>query len=509
MSRSHRRAVPGWASDPVLLLAAVCLLHLVVTVALVAAQHVWWQQDEAVYVSQVGAHTPALVFTPPRARGLPVLLFPVAHFTTRVWVLRVYLAALGSLALYLSLLPWLRLGFGRLVALAALLFSGLWVASFIGAAVQPNFFVATAAMAVVGWVAVACRRVTPPQLLTVVAWTALFALLRPSDATWATVALLGGLAVARSAPPRARMAIGGALVAGLAAGWSEWVIEAFVSYGGLTHRLHEATAYNTPGLHFSLLAEARTVDGPVLCRPCSGVPLSATHVAWWFPVPPLVALALARARRQPQLFPLALGTAVGVALLLEYCFTVDYAAPRFLLPTYLLLAVPCAVGLAAFVERWSSPEVRWWVAGPAAGLLLVQVIAQVRVLDHAVDDATAVRHRFLAAARVLRDAGVRPPCIVYGNYGPPVGYALGCNDHPFGTDALGRVPTGTAVAILTLLPQPTWFQHWRSVALRPGGWTAHLLIAGSARRASAVRAACARDPRLHLTLVCKTSNAPP
>jgi len=436
----------------------------------------WWQQDEVVYLSQVGAHTPALVFTAPRARGLPVLLYPLVHFTTDVTVVRCYLSVIGTALLYLGLRPWLRLGYGRTVALAALLFSTLWATTFWGALVQPNLFVAEAAAAALGYALLALRAEAVRRNLAVTTlWVAAMGLLRPSDATWFVIPVVAGILLVRTVTWRRRAVVGVGLLVGLGLGWSEWVIEAFASYGGVFHRLQQANALNTPGIHFSLGAEARDINGPVLCRPCSGVPVSGWHIAWWFAIPILVTIGLLATRGTIRFLPLALATLGGTTLLAEYVLTTNYAAPRFLLPTYLLLALPCADGLGWLASWRAAATTRARVVTGIAALLVVQTVSQLMALNHSVVQATASRTRFTAAADRLRAAGVQAPCIVYGNYGPPVAFALGCNDHPSGKSAARRVRSGTTVVVLTRGPAID-YPKTQTVELKSStAWVAHIL----------------------------------
>src|SRR5207249_12268295 len=55
--------------------------------------------DESVYVSQVSGHEPAAWFDPARARGVPLLVAPVAALTSSVVALRVYLSLACGLGL--------------------------------------------------------------------------------------------------------------------------------------------------------------------------------------------------------------------------------------------------------------------------------------------------------------------------------------------------------------------------------------------------------------------------
>jgi len=52
--------------------------------------------DETVYVSQVGSHAPAAFFSAPRARGVPLLVAPIASWSSSTALLRVYLAVLSG-----------------------------------------------------------------------------------------------------------------------------------------------------------------------------------------------------------------------------------------------------------------------------------------------------------------------------------------------------------------------------------------------------------------------------
>jgi hypothetical protein len=484
-SPSWRQSARRWLTHPHVLLVAVCVAHAVLALIYVVAHHMWWEQDETVYISQVAPHSPALVFTPPRARGMPVLLFPVVHFTTSVTIVRTYLVLLGTVAMYAGFRPWLRLGYSRVVPAAAVLLSTLWATTFFGAETQPNFLVAVIALAVVGSFMLALRAPSGRRSLLVLGgWLALMALIRPSDATWLVGALCCAIVVVKGPAGRRRMVVAAALVIGLCLGWSEWVIEAFASYGGFFHRLHMANALNTPGIHFSLLTQASAINGPTLCRPCLGVPVSTAHIGWWFAIPALLALGLLKARGTRRFAPLAIAAAGGGALLLEYVLTVSYAAPRFLLPAYALLSLPCAAGIAALV-RWRA---RTWinvavilVVGAAIG---TQIVTQTHVLQRNVAVAVQKRGTYLTAAAELRAAGVHAPCVIYGYHGPPVGFVLGCNDHPVAPQVLPRVATGTSVVAITTAPDgKTAFKGWEQVKLRPNHssihWLAHVLLGGT------------------------------
>src|SRR5215472_6414610 len=58
--------------------------------------------DESVYVSQVSGHAPAAWFDPARARGVPLLVAPVAALTGSVAAVRAYLAVASGFGLTMA-----------------------------------------------------------------------------------------------------------------------------------------------------------------------------------------------------------------------------------------------------------------------------------------------------------------------------------------------------------------------------------------------------------------------
>ena len=84
-----------------------------------------------------------------------------------------------------------------------------------------------------------------------------------------------------------------AVVVGFAAGAAEWVIEAYIRFGGPLNRLHEAGAEQGGfGFHLAIWDELRAVNGPTLCRPCT-VGLRYPELSlWWLALPVLVVLGV-------------------------------------------------------------------------------------------------------------------------------------------------------------------------------------------------------------------------
>jgi hypothetical protein len=417
-------------TGPPAALALACVFHAV-------APLIWvgpglpYEWDETVYISQVSLHAPAGLFTAPRARGLTILLAPLTELTSSTAALRWYLAVVSAAGLYLAFLPWLRLWPGYMAPVAAVLLSTLWTSIFYGFEAMPNLYVAIGAVASVGYFLLICREPQRPVYLVWLAlWLAFTALIRPSDSLYLVAALLAGAATMRGTSLRRRGLVSAVIIAAVAAGWSEWIVEAFVSYGGLARRLQAASAENTAGLHMALGLEARALAGPTLCRPCTQ-PVVWPATAWWFAVPPLVALGIAAAVRRRRAALAVLPACAGLALLAEYTVTISYAAPRFLLPVYALASIPAAQGLlwiAGLSARW-----RWrafWLTAVAA-MLAVQLASQLAILErHVVPVQTAIRLQYVSVARAVRAQGVQPPCVLVGRTAAPIAFSAGCTDVP-------------------------------------------------------------------------------
>ncbi|GAA3192335.1 hypothetical protein [Nonomuraea roseoviolacea] len=400
--------------------------------------------DEVVYVSQVDPRVTATEFIAPRARGITLLVAPIVLVTSSTEALRVCLSVLSALALYASFATWLRLRPGAAAPVAALVFASLWLTLFYGGEAMPNLWVALGAVAATGHFLRHVRgdggRGRLAGLASCVAGTAL---MRPPDSLWLVLplglalavpgwgpALRWGPSVRRARPGRARRGAAVALVAGCAAGWAEWIAEAYVRFGGLAARWQAAGAANETGLHFSLAEHARALNGPLLCRPPAHCgPAVTSWVLWWSAVPPLVLLGLYAARRRGRL-PEALVPAVaGVSAAVPYVFLVGYAAPRFLLPAYALLAFPVAHGALALLEGARRGPARRAGACLVAAGFLAHLTLQGVTLDKVVSPRLARREADVRAARALQELGVRGPCLVYGQNAVTIAYRMGCTGH--------------------------------------------------------------------------------
>ncbi|MFE0187160.1 hypothetical protein [Streptomyces sp. NPDC058989] len=508
--------------------------------------------DETVYVSQVDAHAPAAFFSAPRARGVTLLLAPAAVLTTSATALHCYLAVLSGAAFLLTLCLWRRLLPAPVPALGGALFAGLWVTLFYGPQVMPNLWTGYAALVATGCFLLAVRQPSAqlaPQAgrgaaVGVAAAVALAALMRPLDGVWLALPLF---AAAVCVPAWRRSTVLLAIPAGLALGCAEWVVEAYVSYGGLVERLRQAGGIQGGlGWHPSFGDHARALQGKTLCRPCDMDWTYPVTAGWWFALPLAVAGAVwasARARepggtlhrygpvwptprgREPggrrelglepvrmDTFglhplravglgldgalqphtpvwppslrdpggarhrygpgPIALPALVGLCLAAPYLLTVDYAAPRFLLPAYALLLLP-----AAWFLYWMTllPRRRHaWAVAVLAIALLGHEAMQLAIV-HKMQRGTARAQADIGRiGDTLRAAGVRPPCAVSGEEAVRVAYQLGCaSRQPGGHDAsitpagLTRLGARSPAAVVLAAGEapPGYARGWRPVRL--------------------------------------------
>ncbi|AYC41452.1 hypothetical protein [Streptomyces griseorubiginosus] len=407
--------------------------------------------DETVYVSQVSGQVPAAFFSAPRARGISLLVAPIASWSDSTALLRVYLAVLSGLGLYFALRIWRAHVMPRVLALAGALFASLWVTLFYGPQAMPNYWVAVGALVAVGcFVRVMENARDRAAWWGVFAGTALMAWMRPMDAVYVLLPLLA-LAVALRRPR-----LLGVLVAGLLAGAGEWVIEAYLSYGGLAQRLSDASRIQGGlGWHLAVVDQLRSLGGRTLCRPCTGSAPNPVVSLWWFALPVLAALGAVTAVRVRRALPVLLPLACAVTAAVPYLFLIGYAAPRFLLPAYALLALPVAHGLAHLVNAPTRGSARTVAVSLVAACLAAHLAVQYVVLEHTVRSSAANHDNWSRTASALHTLGVRPPCLLSGHEAVPIAFYTGCGSaqtdgHDTSTTAaaLARAAHRTSLAVL-------------------------------------------------------------
>ncbi|MEU1630108.1 hypothetical protein ABZ746_33410 [Streptomyces sp. NPDC020096] len=446
--------------------------------------------DESIYFSQVDPRSPAAFFSAPRSRGVTLLGAPVAAFTSDPLVLRTFLAVLSGLALFGAFAVWHRIIGRGTSALAALLFAGLWVTVEYGSQMMPNLWVAFGAVAATGFFLLAVRegprRGHLVGLAVAVGWPTL---VRAPDGVWLALPLLAGVVLVRA---WRSWRIAAAIAAGLAAGMAEWMAEAYARFGGISERLADSDAIEG-GLGFSWNVgnALRSADGPLLCRPCDvGYP-AVSHIAWWPALPLLAVVGIVVAARAGRLATALLPVVCAVSLSASYLFLIPYAAPRFLLPAYALLALPVAALLAAGARsvRTSPTPLRITAAVLAGTLLAGHWYVQAQILHRQIGSARRNVGEYRALADALRRIGIRPPCLVAGD-SQPIAYDAGCassiasNLRSDASQASGpavvRAAEHRAVAILVApgggAPSyaPGWQRHELTGSPLITGWSAYV-----------------------------------
>ncbi|MFE2494744.1 hypothetical protein [Streptomyces scopuliridis] len=449
--------------------AAVALAYTILQLVLVVpGSSLGW--DETVYVSQVARDAEAAFFSAPRARGITFLIAPVTALTSSVEALRVYLALLSGAGLLLALWVWRRLLPAPVLALAGALFAGLWITVLYGPQVMPNLWVALGSLFAVGCFLRAARdRSDRAALAGLCGGVAFVALMRPSDALWLALPLAAAvLLVGAWRRPLPLLA----LAAGVALGCAPWVVEAYVSYGGLSARLRRASEIQGDlGWHLAFDDQVRALDGRLLCRPCDIPWRRPVTAVWWFVLPLLVVCGVLAAARTKRLAVVLVPTLAGLSMAVPYVLLIGYAAPRFLLPTYALLALPTATGLARIGRAaWPRPL----AVGALAALLAAHLAVQYAVLDSAAARGRTNRVAFGRVAAELARQGVRPPCVVSGAEAVRVAYLAGCASRQTGGHDGSITPAGlvalardrpVAVVVAGEDAQPEYTQGWRALRL--------------------------------------------
>ncbi|GAA3903880.1 hypothetical protein GCM10022207_86310 [Streptomyces lannensis] len=188
------------------------------------------------------------------------------------------------------------------------------------------------------------------------------------------------------------------------------MIEAYVSFGGLAQRLSDGSRIQG-GLSWNNAVgdQLRSLGGRILCRPCTGTMPSTAVTLWWFALPVFAVLGLVAAIRMRRVAATALTCACAGTAAIPYLFFIGYAAPRFLLPAYALLALPVADALV-FLLTVSRGVWRPVAVTAVAVGLLGHLAIQASVLERLVLGTARGHQRWDHIAAELHRNGVRPPC---------------------------------------------------------------------------------------------------
>jgi hypothetical protein len=440
--------------------------------------------DEVVYASQIANHVPLLQWNPHRARGLSLLAAPVTVLTSSATILRVYLALLAGTGLFLALLAWRGMVKTWVLALACVMFGGLWMAESLAAQLYPNYWIALGGLAGVG-LCLRCLRSPAPRwpVLALLALAAAFtSLMRPQDALFLFAPLLAATLVVAARRPGRRRGLAAliAMLAGLAVGAGEWAAEAYLYFGGPVARMHLTSRY-VGGTRFNPVNSLRIIDGgrtsTVPGYPSvSGWP-HPQLLWWWLGFALLAVLGIWVAATTEgwaeALLPAA--SALGIYALYTLPVRDNY---RYLVPVWALLSIPAAQGMAWLITRWRNLT-RLTVVVVAAAFIAVELGTQHPLL---MQHSAATRAGSKAQVRIvnsLRRLGVRPPCVVTSVYRPhfaPIseaaGFYTGCTYLCPAARPTGGTGTGRLV-VLVEGTAPPWVQETAPPWRYARNWRAH------------------------------------
>lgn len=432
--------------------------------------------DESVYASQISQHVP-MSWGAERSRGLPLLVAPVTLLTSSVVALRVYLMVLAGIGLFLAMLAWRGRRPDWMIALAGVIFGGLWVTQQQAALLLPSYWSAIGGLAGVGLFLRAMERgkSSPLGIALLAAAVTFTALIRPADAIAIFVILLVIAVFAR--PWRQAVpllaAVAGAIVAGLIIGIGEWIAESYLYFDGPVPRLHAASAASG-GRKLDLVNNLRIMSGGVVSsKPGYPSIKGWSHpplLAWWAVFGVLALTGVYAARRYLYTSRdyrgwLLAATPVICALGVYGLYSLPVRDnTRYLQPVWALLAVSAADAIYWLV---TTPRGRLRIAAIAAASLfvLVELGAQHAVL--AASNAQRLRDARGQedAVQYLRQLGIRPPCVITSSRAAvqitlPVAYYLDCGYHHHTT----RLTPADGRRVVVLMhgrarPQP-FAQHW-------------------------------------------------
>jgi hypothetical protein len=311
-------------------------------------------------------------------------------------------------------------------------------------------------------------RMSPLGIALLAAAAAFTALMRPADAvvifgTLLVIAIASGLwrnAVAPVAAPA------GAIVAGLAVGVGEWVVEADMYFGGLFHRLNGMSAASG-GRKLNLLNNLRIMSGGLVSsvpgfpsiKGWSYPPL----VAWWAAFGILAVIGVYAASRDHGWLLAATPVICALGVYLLYSLPVRDNT-RYLQPMWALLAVSAA------------GAIYWLVTAPRGRLRVVAIVAACLFVavelgtQHVVQASTNAQRVTQArgqtdAVQAISRLGVRPPCVITSTpvavgYSVPVAYYLDCS-YAFHITSLTQAHGRRVVVLMPAGQRPPPFaQRW-------------------------------------------------
>jgi hypothetical protein len=377
--------------------------------------------DEITYIARTSVRVSGVMLPPVHGQGAGLLAAPVTLITDSLLAIRIWMAVLSAVGLFFGMLCWRGLRPMWVLALAGLILASLAVTQDSGVQIYPDWWGALGVLALTGLLLHAVRGTVRSRLVlpSIAVASLVIVVMRPQNVVFIMgPAILAVIVVPGWRKPR----ILAAMAAGTMLGFLEWIIGAYVWYGGLAGRLHEA-GQEPPALrlYFSLGTQVKVLSGPWYCIPpagCHGWVMPGESV-WWVAFLGVSVLGLVVTWRTAARTSAVLAAVTAVWVIALYVFLVPFGAPRYLLPSLALMSV-----LAADAVAWLVTKARWRRAAVAlACLFLLSGIISQRFVLQQLAAAEKSGRPYLARAAQLRDLGVRPPCVVGST---AVAYYLGC-----------------------------------------------------------------------------------
>lgn len=474
MRTFRRRQTVGRRSE--FYLCAVAVAFFVGSVTLVDVTR-FLVFDEAIYLSEVQKGAEGINFASHRARGITWLMAPVAGLGGSITAVRIWLATLSAVGLYLAFRPWVNsVGVGA--PAAAAICGTCWTVLLYATDISPNLLGALAAVSATGYAFAPVSAGRRSQIFGAFVAMAVLALLRPSETVWL------GLLFAVALPFRGRRGIA-VLVsagAGTAVGLIPWIVEAYLRFGGPIERYlqvrNRILAVDFSGRR--ILRYLRAADGPIPRGFWDTTPQPDPDIAPLVVLAAVVLLALiilgiTWPRSRVSAVAVRAAATAGLVLLLPYVFLNSSVYARFLLPAWALVTLPVAEAIVSLVSRTRNRLVVF-VLVTIAALWLWGQFNTLRTVGGSV--ASAERELELLA----RDVAplVDEPCFLLTESGyAQLGYGVGCLSDwyaPADDPSFRRAPEtyaagGRAVYVLGRTPHPL-LEDWPSQPVpRHPEWT--------------------------------------
>jgi hypothetical protein len=433
--------------DSLLWLALVCLLFLAAELT-PALLRMPLGADEITYIARTSIRPSPIGLPPVHGQGAGLLAAPVTLLTTSLLALRVWMSLLSAVGLFLALLCWRGLRPVWLLALAGLILASLAITQNSGVQVYPDWWGALGLLALTALFlhgvngTMRSRLVLP--LITLA--SLVIVVMRPQN----VVFLMGPVIIGALALRRWRkFRVIAAMAVGIGLGFLEWLIGAYLWFGGLTNRIHLA-GQEPPALRLypALGTQLRFLNGPWYCSTDCTTWSTPLESPWWIAFLAIALLGLWAGWHAAQRASSMLAGVTALWVFLLYAFLVPFGAPRYLLPTLALMAILAADGIV-----WAITESRWRKPAIVATcvFLVSGMVTQRLILQGQASYQRFSRQFELQADQVMK-TGVKPPCVMEST---SIAWYAGCSSPQTGTGIvqfLAQTPQGLKDWRLLQLP---------------------------------------------------------